>query len=202
MKLAPNTEWIVIAALVLYISFTNGLPIIRDILRTGLGKAVALAAIVYVHKYVSCVVALLLTITFVRCATWSVWEGLETPLSTCTCETGFVYDSTIGKCKNPEGATKDPTACTCPSGYSYDAAKKECIPASVMTPPISPPPSALPMAPEAAAPAVSTGPVTSNAPMTTPGAAQAMAASAPPMTTPPPGPTPTTEKFMSGYSQY
>jgi hypothetical protein len=200
MKLSPKTELIVAAVLITYISFTNGFPIVRDVLKTGLGKALVLAAIVYVWKYVSAVVALLLAIAFVHCASWNVWEGLETPLTTCTCEAGFVYDASVGKCKNPEGASKDPVACTCPSGYTYDATKKECIPASTVTPPVAPPPEAMPTM--EGAPAMSTGPVTSNAPMTTPGAAQAMAASAPPMTAPPAGPTPTTESFTSGYSQY
>lgn len=196
MKLAQNTEWIVIAVLITYISFTNGFPVVRDVLKTGLGKAAALAFIVYVWKYVSPVIALLIAINFVRCASWNVWEGLETPLTTCTCETGFVYDASVGKCKNPEGASKDPVACTCPSGYTYDSTKKECIPASSMTPPVAPMPTM------EGAPAMSTGPVTSQAPMTTPGAAQEAAATMPPASMPVAGPTPTTESFTMGYSQY
>ena len=74
MKLTRNTEWAIIGALILYIAFTPGVQAIKDLLAKPVGKAVALAAIVAVWKFVSPIIAILLTISCVRCATWNVWE--------------------------------------------------------------------------------------------------------------------------------
>jgi len=202
MKLSPRNEWIAIALLIVYLAFTPGFPLVKELLSTSVGKAAALAGIVYVWKYVSKVVAVLLVIGYMRCAKMTgVWEGLEMAASTCTCPPEFTYDSTAKKCKNSAGLMKDPVACSCPSGYTYDGVKKECIVSSVMSEPIAPP-SVDAMPTNGGAP-LTTGPTTSTAPMTTPGAAQeavgtAPAASAPTTVTPSP---PATESFslLSAY---
>lgn len=206
MKIPARTEWIAITLLIVYLAFTPGLPIVKDLLSTSVGKAAALAGIVYVWKYVSKIVAVLLLVGYVRCASMTgVWEGLEMAASTCTCLPGFTYDSTTKKCRNPEGLLKDPVACSCPSGYTYDAIKKECIVSSVMSEPITPTPPVDAMPTGGGSP-LTTGPTTSSAPMTTPGAAQAMVGTAPSSGTamPPPAVTPSapaTEQFslLSAY---
>lgn len=202
MKLSRTVEFTVIGILIAYIAFAPRMDVFRTILATPVGKAVALVGIVYVWKFVSAAVALLLAIMFVRCAGggMTVWEGLEMPEAKCTCPPGYTFDGVSKQCRNEAGKFADATACACDPGYSYDFTTKQCKQNSVMSDPIPP---VVPQEPIAsAAPAVSTGPVTSTAPMTTPGEAQAMATStAPAPSTPLEGPTATeSEKFsLMGY---
>lgn len=188
MKLTRTTEWAVIAALIAYIAFTPGFKLVKDILATPLGKAAGLAAIVYVWKSVSAIVAILLTIAFLRCAKWNVWEMFSGAESACTCENPqAIWDSQSKTCKDATGNDAGPVkTCTCANGYAWDGGekgKKECIPVSGTQPPV-PPPAVSPMTPTPGAPA--TGGVTAPSvpPMTTPGAAQAAlaTATAPPST--------------------
>lgn len=206
MKLNQRTEWALIIALIAYLAFTPGFQLIRDILSNPVGKAAALLGIVYVWKKVSAILAVLLALGYLRCASkGNIWEGLEMPSAVCTCENGFNFDSATKKCVGSKGEIKDPVACTCPSGYTYDSQTKECKQVSEMTeavpPPKPPAPEATPSTPETAAPAKDTGVVTSTAPITTPGAAQAMAASAPPAKPATTGPA-ANEGFVGGYSRW
>jgi hypothetical protein len=206
MKLNQRTEWALIVALIAYLAFTPGLQLIRDILSNPVGKAAALLGIVYVWKKVSAILAVLLALGYIRCASkGNVWEGLEMPSAVCTCENGFNFDAATKKCVGSKGEVKDPVACTCPTGYTYDSQTKECKQVSEMTEAVPPPPPPAPEAtastPETAAPATNTGVVTSTAPITTPGAAQAMASTAPPATPPATGPA-ASEGFVGGYSKW
>ena len=140
--LSARNEMIAVGILIVYLAFGPGLPIVRDLLSTPIGKALALAGIVYVYKYVSCSVALLLVIWYVRCSSGS-WEGFTTPTTTV-----------------------QPT-CTCPDGYAYDSVSKECKPTSSMSGSV--PPESTPSSTMGAS--VSTPPpnsAVSTAPMTTP----------------------------------
>lgn len=196
MKLSQKTEWIVVGVLIVYIAFFQPLPVLRDMMATPVGKAVALAGVVYVWKYVSAVVALLLAVAVVRCMSmgrvWEMFSGAET---SCTCEgTGYTWDAASKKCKDKDGKEGTVKSCVCASGYAWDGGEKgtrQCVPVSGEQPPIPPMPTspvaeaiASSKATEVAAPAVSTGPATSSAPMTTPGAAADMAASATPLSAP------------------
>jgi hypothetical protein len=144
MKLTRKTEWALIAALIVYISFTSGFRFVKDILATPLGKAAGLAAIVYVYKYVSCPIALLLLVSFMRCAKWNVWEMFSGAETACVCENSAAsWDAQSKTCKdangNPAGAVK---TCTCANGYAWDGGekgKKECLPVSGTQPPVPPP---------------------------------------------------------------
>lgn len=191
MKLARNTEWGVIAALIAYIAFTPGLRIVKDILATALGKAAALAAIVYVWKYVSTTIALLLAISFGRCATWNVWEMFSGAESACTCESpDAVWDPESKLCKDTSGKVMGTVkSCVCANGYAWDGGekgKKECVPVTKDQAPIAP--SANPIADalgpattlSESAPATGGTPAPSAPPATTPGEAQQAAATAPP----------------------
>lgn len=183
MKLSKQTEWIVIGVLILYIAFGQPLPV----LSTPLGKVIGLLAIVYVWKSVSAIVAVLLAIAFLRSMNmprvWEMFSGAET---TCTCEgePDYMWDDTVKKCMNKEGKEGSVKTCVCAPGYAWDGGErgtKQCIAVTNTQPPI-PLPTTNPVAEALAAPAVSTGPVTSSAPMTTPGAAAEMAAGAVPST--------------------
>ena len=111
--LSSRNEMIAVGALILYLAFVPGLQVVREILSTSVGKAVALAGIIYVHKYVSCSLALLLVVGYLR-SQMSAWEGFETPTTTV-----------------------DPTP-TCPDGYAYDAVMKKCQVSSAASPSIPP----------------------------------------------------------------
>jgi hypothetical protein len=113
--LSSRNELILVGVLIFYLAFIPSLQMVRDILATSVGKAVALAAIVYVYKYVSCSAALLLVIAYVRCSKTSR-EMFTTPTTTV-----------------------QPTV-TCPDGYAYDSVSKECKPSSSMSGSIPPSP--------------------------------------------------------------
>lgn len=193
MKLTRNTEWGLIAALIAYIAFTPGFQAVKSILATPLGKAGALAGIVYTWKYISAPIALLLTISFLRCAKWNVWEMFSGAEQSCTCETeGAIWDSQSKTCKDANGNPAGPVkTCTCANGYAWDGGekgKKECIPVTDTQPPV--PPATNPAAGAlAGGSTLAMGPTSggiqapSTPPMTTPGAAQEAAAAALP---PPP----------------
>ena len=189
MKLTRKTELVVVAALIAYIAFTPGFQIVKDILATPLGKAAGLAGIVYVWKSVSPIVAILLTISFLRCAKWNVWEMFSGAEQTCTCELpGATWDPQSKTCKDSSGKPAGPVkTCTCTSGYAWDGGekgKKECVPVTTEQPPLPPTPPADALAAGttmgAAAPAVAGPAAPSTPPMTTPGAAAAMATATPP----------------------
>lgn len=114
--LSSRNEMIAVGVLIFYLAFVPGFEVVRDLLSTHVGKALALAGIIYVHKYVSCSVALLLVIGFLRCQ-MNAWEYMTNP----TAEV------------DPEEGTK------CPDGYAYDFAMKKCQVSSSMAGGVPPP---------------------------------------------------------------
>jgi len=140
--LSSRNEWIVIGVLIAYLAFVPSLQIVRDLLSTPVGKALGLAGIVYVHKYISCPVALLLVIAYVRCASANL-EMFTTPTTTV-----------------------QPTV-TCPSGYAYDSVTKECKPSSSMSGSV-PPEASIGSMPGASVSMPPPNSSISSAPMTTP----------------------------------
>ena len=146
MRISQKTEWALVAVLILYTAFTSGLQPVRQMLSTGVGKAVGLAAIVATWKYVSPLVALLLTVDFVRCAT--LREGLENasdskdsassaPPNTY-CPENYKFDN--GQCKSK---TSDQTipATVCLAGQTWDGTKCQGSSSASAPPPTTPPPS-------------------------------------------------------------
>jgi hypothetical protein len=140
MRISQKTEWILIAALIAYIAFTPGLAAVRQLLSTDVGKALGLAAVVAVWKYVSPIVALLLTVSLVRCA--SMREYMESgapPTSTSAppntyCPDNHSFDS--GQCKNMTTGQTIP-ATVCLTGQTWDGVK--CVGGSTPTPSTPPP---------------------------------------------------------------
>lgn len=139
--LSRTNEMIAVGALIFYLAFVPSLQVVRDLLASSVGKALALAGIVYVHQKVSCPLALLLVVAYVRCARTS-WEGFTTPTTTV-----------------------QPT-CTCPDGYAYDAVTKECKASSSMSGSVPPTPVELGVGASVSTPPPN--PAISTAPMTTP----------------------------------
>lgn len=105
--LSSRNELFAVGALIAYLAFGFHLQIVRDLLATSVGKAAALAGIIYVHKKVSCSVALLLVVVYLRCCTAS-WEGFTTPTATVaptpTCPEGYALDSISNTCKTVSAA--------------------------------------------------------------------------------------------------
>ena len=192
MKLSQKNEWIVVGILIVYIAFVQPIPAIQDALSSSIGKAIALGAIVYVWKYVSAIVSILLAVAFVRCiSTGRVWEMFSGAETSCTCEQPdkYTWDGSAKKCKDKDGKVGAVKSCVCTSGYAWDGGEKgthQCVPVSGEQPPLpllstNPVAEAIgSKATETAAPAISGLPITSSAPITTPGAAAEMAAGAVP----------------------
>jgi hypothetical protein len=138
MRLVGTSEWIVIGVLIAYLAFTPGLPVVRQFLSTGLGKAIGLAVIVGVWKYVSHPVALLLIVNYVRCA--GMREFMDNPSTTTPppntyCPENYSYDN--GQCKNK--TTGQSTAATvCMTGETWDGNK--CVKPTATPPPAAAPP--------------------------------------------------------------
>jgi hypothetical protein len=127
MRLSATTEWIVIGVLILYIAFTPGIPMVRQFLSTQVGKAVGLAAVVYVWKYVSEPVALLLTVNFVRCA--GMREYLDMPESHCP--SGYTLQN--GTCKSEGKPDKPATVCGDAAKPKWDPVAEKCVAADATT---------------------------------------------------------------------
>ena len=100
MRISQKTEWALIAALIAYIAFTPGFQVVRDLLSTGVGKAVALAAVVATWKYVSPLVAVLLTVSLVRCAAMREYMEDTPPAVSSASPCPPEHDLVAGKCKH------------------------------------------------------------------------------------------------------
>lgn len=68
MRISQKTEWALIAAVIAYMAFMSGFQPVRELLGSSVGKAIGLAAVVATWKYISPIVAILLSIEFVRVA--------------------------------------------------------------------------------------------------------------------------------------
>jgi len=181
-------EWAILGGLILFMSFTSGFGPVRAFLSTPVGKAAGLAAVVYVFKYVSAPIGLLLAIHVARCSRMmeGVDETLAEPTEMCQCDPDFTYNSGTKMCEKPGAQSKPPAKCTCIPGETWDDTEKKCKTKPVES--ASPPPTAMPSSGGAAdlatvqAQAASLPP--SSVPETTGSAASAAMASAPPTATP------------------
>jgi hypothetical protein len=111
MMLTGRNEWIAIGALILYIAFVPCPYWMKQFFASPAGKAIALGVVIYAWKYVSCPVAILLLVAFLRSG--AIREYLEG-------QTGMT----------PPSAPTASTAAndyTCPSEYTYVAEKMMCM---------------------------------------------------------------------------
>ena len=189
MRLSQRNEWIIIAVLIAYIAFTPGIEFVKNLMGTSIGKALMLSAIVFVWKYVSPIVAVLLVINYIRCTKMKVWEMMENPAPepSATCAAGYTFDTMMKNCRNTTSGsdTQEPVSWTCPTGYAYDGPSKTCSPT---TAPAQDKAASAPLPPAASAPTSSAAPAmpaTSmpTIPMTTGSAAGQAALSMPPTST-------------------
>lgn len=155
MRITQTQELAVAAALVVYIAFTPGFQVVRSFLSTPVGKAIGLAVIVYVWKYVSALVALLLTVSFVRCS--GMREGVDETLGpqAKSCPPGYTAKTDMpGKCAKTENgveklvdAVAPPTAppAAPPAPEAPPAATSSAVPMTTPAPPPPPPASMEPV---------------------------------------------------------
>lgn len=144
MRVSQNTEWAILAVLVAYIAFTPGVQAMRDLLSTGLGKALYLGAVVAAWKYVSPLVAVLLVVNFVRCASMREYADDPSmkpgaPPKDTHCPENYMFDN--GQCKNKTTGQSIP-ATVCLPGQTWDGSK--CAGSSTAS---SPPPMTTPSPP-------------------------------------------------------
>lgn len=130
MMLTGRNEWIAIAALILYIALIPTPYAVKDLLSTPVGKAVALVGIVYVWKYVSCPVAALLLIAFVRVGGMREYlekeTGMTPPAAMSTdfkCPDEFIYSAEKKSCT--KGTETLPPACN-DATMTWDSAEGKC----------------------------------------------------------------------------
>lgn len=193
MRLTAQQEFIAVGVLIAYTVFVPAPTVVKDVLRSAVGKAVALIGIVYVWKYVSPVLAIPLLVVYSRDAGISVSEHLDVAPTTCKCKNpGFTPNATKSACINKDGkedTAADALTCGCPDGYAWDIVQKSCqsSQANASKPIAAAAVGSSPAIPAAsgtaseAAPANASGPVTSpNMPQTTGSAAGQMTASASP----------------------
>ena len=143
--LSRTNELIAVGALILYIAFVPGFDIVRELLSSSVGKALALAGILYVHKYVSCSVALLLVIVFARSG-FSAWEGM----ANSPCSNGYAWDETKKACIASSSVTPPipPTPPAPASGSTTGASVNTPPPNSnVSTAPMTTPTPSMPTGP-------------------------------------------------------
>lgn len=124
MSLSQRNEWIAVGALILYIAFVPTIPAVRDFLGSALGKVAGLAAIVYVWKYVSEPVAILLVVVLLRAGAIREFadDASMKPDVTQHCEMGWELTKDK-KCKKGT-ETKSPIECT--SSQEWDGIGK-CV---------------------------------------------------------------------------
>ncbi len=122
MSLSQRNEWIAVGAMILYIAFVPTIPMVRDFLGSPVGKAVGLAAIVYVWKFVSEPVSLLLIVALLRSGAIREFadDPSMKPAVTQHCEAGYELTKDK-KCKKGD-ETRAPIECT--ASQEWDGVSK------------------------------------------------------------------------------
>ena len=129
MMLTGRNEWVAIAVLIAYIAFIPCPGFMTAFFSSSVGKIVALGVVVYVLKYVSVPVGILMFIALDRKG--AIREYMEeetgmapTPADNYKCPPEFVYDSSEKMCT--KGSEKMPPECT-DSSMMWDASSGKCI---------------------------------------------------------------------------
>ncbi len=108
--LTGRNEWLAIGALILWIAFVPCPYAMKEFFATPVGKALALGTVIYVWKYVSCPVAILLLVAFLRSGAMREYldeSGMTPPTAPTSATSANEY--------------------TCPSEYTYVAEKMMCM---------------------------------------------------------------------------
>ena len=141
--LSGRNEWIAIALLIVYIAFIPCPYAMKEFFGSSVGKAVALGVFVYVFKYVSEILAILLLVNFLRSG--GVREYADDPSmipmtatdSEFKCPDEFLFDTSSKQCK--KGSEMKMPECSDPA-KTWNLERGVCVSKSESTP--TPPASA------------------------------------------------------------
>ena len=136
--LTGRNEWIAIGVLIVWIAFVQTPAAVKEFFGSAIGKVIALGGIVYVWKYVSCPVAVLLLVLFLRSGAireYAVDPSMKPSdsMPSCHCEPGFDMDPTTKQCK--KGTETKPAQC-CGLNQEWDGStcKDKAAPPMSMPP--------------------------------------------------------------------
>ena len=137
--LTGRNEWIAIGALILWVAFVPCPYAMKEFFGSPVGKALALAAVIYAWKYVSEPVAVLLLVAFLRSG--AVREFADDPSmipamasdSEFKCPDEYMFDTSSKQCK--KGSETRIPECSDPS-KTWNLERGVCVSKSS---PVSPP---------------------------------------------------------------
>jgi hypothetical protein len=132
MMLTGRNEWIAIAILIAYIAFVPTPYALKEFLGSPIGKVVALVAVVYAWKFVSCPVAILLVVVFLRSGAMREYldeSGLKAPSAPTVsndyrCADGFTYVTEKKTCM--KGNESKAPECN-DSSMTWDSSVASCV---------------------------------------------------------------------------
>ena len=111
MRLSQQNEWIAIGALIVYISLVPCPYAMKEFFSSVIGKIVALSTVVYVWKYVSELLAVLVLVAFLRSGAVREYLDASTPPPTVSaCPPGQMMDTTTNKCKDTPTSSSIPSS--------------------------------------------------------------------------------------------
>ena len=139
MRLTRKTEWLLVAALIVYTVFIPGSPRLRSVIGSPVGTAASLLGIYLLAKRLSTPLALVALVAVVRTSSAVIREH-ATNDGDCHCKKpGFTYDSGTQKCKDPEGTLQEEPVC-CTSVQIWNDRELKCTtrpgPGGSMTEPL------------------------------------------------------------------
>lgn len=109
MRLSQNTEYAVVAALIVYTVFLPSIPMVRQLLSSSVGVAAGIALVYWVAKTVSLPLSLVVLVAVIRSSGAVIREHMD-----CTeCPPDYTFDSAAKVCKKA-GATDVPPTCAAP----------------------------------------------------------------------------------------
>ena len=125
MRLTRKTEWLLVAALVVYTVFIPGSPRLRSVIGSPVGTAASLLGIYLLAKRVSTPLALVALVAVVRTSS-AVLREHQTDMGNCHCaQPGFTFDSTKNMCTKT-GSTEEYEAICCADVQIWNDRELKC----------------------------------------------------------------------------
>ena len=113
MRVPQNTEYAIVAALIVYSVFLPSFPIVRQLLSSSVGVAAGIALVYWVAKTVSLPLSLVVLVAVIRSSSAVLREHMD-----CTeCPPEYSFDTTSKMCKK-EGSANLPPICGAPTTLS------------------------------------------------------------------------------------
>ena len=113
MRVSQNTEYAIVAALIVYTVFLPSFPIVRQLLSSSVGVAAGIALVYWVARTVSLPLSLVVLVAVIRSSSAVIREHMDCK----ECSDGYTYDEASKMCKK-EGSTSLPPICGAPTKMS------------------------------------------------------------------------------------